>query len=89
MFITTQMRSVFQKELPHSKMNNTLFSVGTILTQMLFYTLIAKYYIAMHICIFVVFGHIFNLIQMVAIDPLFKKYLNELLRNIGSFITFS
>lgn len=61
MFITTQMRSVFQKELPHSKMNNTIFSVGTILTQMLFYTLIAKYYIAMHICIFVAFGHIFNL----------------------------
>lgn len=45
MFITTQMRNVFQKELPHSKMNNTIFSVGTILTQMLFYTLIAKYYI--------------------------------------------
>lgn len=43
------------------KKNNTIFSVETIFTQMLFYAIIAKYYIAMHICIFVVFGHILNL----------------------------
>lgn len=61
MFITTQMRRVFQKELRHSKINNTIFSVETIFTKMLFYAIIAKYYIAMHICIFVVFGHILNL----------------------------